>query len=236
VEQLADLWARVTAPSPALDALPLWLALAVAVLAVLPPVWRHSRHAVTIVHEAGHGFAATVTGRRLSGIRLHSDTSGVTVSVGRPRGAGMALTLLAGYPAPALIGLGTAWLTGIGHAAAALWALLLLVVLVLIQIRNWFGLWSVLVTAALLIAVTWWAPSGWQTAAAYAVTWFLLLGAPRPVVELQRSRRRQAGRARTSDADVLARLTHVPALVWVGVFAAVTTATAVLGGSLLTAP
>jgi hypothetical protein len=50
-------------------------------------------------------------------------------------------------------------------------------------------------------------------------------------VELQRSRGRGP---RTSDADVLARLTRVPGLVWVGVFLAVTVATAVVGGSLLT--
>jgi hypothetical protein len=62
------------------------------------------------------------------------------------------------------------------------------------------------------------------------VTWFLLLAAPRPVLELQRSRRHGP---RTSDADVLARLTHVPGLVWVGVFAAVTLGTAVVGGGLL---
>ncbi len=29
---------------------------------------------------------------------------------------------------------------------------------------------------------------------------------------------RRRGRARTSDADVLARLTHVPAVLWVGLF------------------
>ncbi|WP_210508781.1 M50 family metallopeptidase [Naasia sp. SYSU D00057] len=234
MEQLADLWARVTAPSPALDALPLWVALAVAVLAVLPPVWRHSRHAVTIVHEAGHGFAATVTGRRLSGIRLHSDTSGVTVSVGRPRGPGMALTLLAGYPAPALVGLGTAWLTGIGHAAAALWALLLLVVLVLVQIRNWFGLWSVLVAGAAVFAVTWWAPTAWHGFAATAVSAFLLLGGVRTVGELQSARRREGrGRRGTTDADQLSRVAGLPGIAWVGLFLLLALACTASGGALL---
>ncbi|HEY8590025.1 MAG TPA: M50 family metallopeptidase, partial [Naasia sp.] len=115
MEQLGDFWARVIAAAPPLD--PTWTAgaLLVAAIAVLTPLWRNARHAITIVHEAGHGFAATVTGRRLAGIRLHSDTSGVTVSVGRPTGPGMALTLLAGYPAPALAGLAVAGLVGRGH-------------------------------------------------------------------------------------------------------------------------
>ena len=63
------------------------------------------------------------------------------------------------------------------------------------------------------------------------MTWFLLLAAPRPVVELQEQRRR--GRGRSSDADVLARLTRVPGLLWVGLFLVVTVGCLVLGGSML---
>ena len=42
-------------------------------------IWRISRNVVTIAHEGGHAMIALLTGRRLDGIRLHSDTSGVTV-------------------------------------------------------------------------------------------------------------------------------------------------------------
>jgi hypothetical protein len=42
-------------------------------------VWRRARNVITIVHEGGHAVAALVTGRRLTGIRLHSDTSGLTL-------------------------------------------------------------------------------------------------------------------------------------------------------------
>jgi hypothetical protein len=234
VEQLADLWARVTALQPSLDPPLLWIALALAAAAVFTPLWRVARHAVTIVHEAGHGFAATVTGRRLSGIRLHSDTSGVTVSVGRPRGPGMALTLLAGYPGPALVGLGVAWLAGSGRAAGALWAVLALLVLVLVQIRNWFGLWSVLVAGAVVFALTWWAPGPWQAFGAVAVAGFLLLGAVRTVFELQSARRREGrGRRGMTDADQLARVAGLPAIVWVGLFLLLALFCAALGATLL---
>ena len=67
-------------PGPVIAA----LAVAAAALVLLPRAWLVTRHVVTIVHEGAHGLAALLTGRRLSGIRLHSDTSGVTVSVGRP--------------------------------------------------------------------------------------------------------------------------------------------------------
>jgi hypothetical protein len=103
-----------------------------------------------------------------------------------------------------------------------------------VQIRNWFGLWSVLVSAGVVFAVSWWLPEAWQSAFAYAVTWFLLLAAPRPVVELQALRWRRG--ARSSDADQLARLTGVPALVWVAVFLVVSAGTLALGAWLLLEP
>jgi hypothetical protein len=109
-----------------------------------------------------------------------------------------------------------------------LWLLLAALALLLLQIRNWFGLLSVLVTGGALFAVSWWADATWQVAVAYGMSWFLLLGSVRPVVELQGERSR--GRARTSDADLLARLTGVPGICWVLLFAVVTVGCAVLGG------
>ena len=50
--------------------------------------WPYTRMLVTITHEGGHAVAALLAGRRLQGIRLHSDTSGLTVSSGRPSGPG----------------------------------------------------------------------------------------------------------------------------------------------------
>ena len=94
--------------------------------------------------------------------------------------------------------------------------------LLLIQVRNWFGLWSVLVSGAVVFGVSWWLEPQVQSAFAYSLTWFLLLAAPRPVLELQ-TQRRGAGTT-SSDADQLARLTRVPAIVWVGFFLMVTAA------------
>jgi Peptidase M50B-like len=209
-------WERVTAPVPELSTAVLLGAAVVAALLVLSPaLWRTTRHAVTIAHEGAHGVTALLTGRRLSGIRLHSDTSGLTVSAGRPTGPGMVLTCAAGYTGPGLLGLGAAALLASGHAVGLLWALLLLLALLLLQIRNWYGLWSVLVTGIVVFAATWWLPAQGQAAFAAVGTWFLLLAAPKTVLELQRSRRRRG--APHSDADQLAGLTRLPALFWVGV-------------------
>lgn len=201
---------------------------AVALVAVAPrPVWRLTRNAVTIAHEGGHALVALCTGRRLSGIRLHRDTSGVTVSYGKPRGPGMVLTALAGYVAPALLGLGGAALLGTGHITALLWACVGLLGLMLLMIRNWFGVVTLLVTGAAVFIVTWYATAQVQAAFADFAVWFLLFGGVRPVFELQWQRSR--GRAPQSDADQLARLTGVPALLWVLLFAAVALGCALLG-------
>jgi len=183
VDLLGRFWARVTTTAPDLPPTVLWGTAAAAALLVLSPVlWRPARHVVTIAHEGAHGLVALAAGRRLSGIRLHSDTSGLTVSAGRPTGLGMVLTLVAGYTGPGLFGLGAAALLATGHAVGLLWALLGLLALLLVQIRNWYGLWSVLVTGAVVLAATWWLPPNGQAAFAALATWFLLLAAPRTVV------------------------------------------------------
>ena len=229
---LADVWERATTAQPAPE-VRLVLATAFVALAVIvvPGVWRIARNALTVVHEGSHAFVAVLSGRRLAGVRLHSDTSGLTVSVGRNKGPGMVATAFAGYVGPSVLGLGAAWLLGRGYAVGLLWLLLVALAVLLLQIRNLYGLWVVLASAILLVAVSWWAPTPWQVAVAYTVTWFLLLGAPRAVVELQGSRRRAGRGGGSSDADVLSRLTRVPAVVWVGVFWLVCVGALVLGGS-----
>ncbi|MCR6492953.1 M50 family metallopeptidase [Cellulomonas sp. P24] len=226
---VVPLWERASAVQPPPSGQVIAATAAVAFLLVaVPGLWARTRHAVTIVHEGAHATAAVLTGRRLTGIRLHSDTSGLTVSVGRPTGAGMVTTVLVGYIGPALLGLGSAALLRAGHAVGLLWLLLVALLVLIVQVRNWFGLWSMLVFGALIVAVTWWASAEVQVAFAYLVTWFLLIAAPRPVIELQRLRRRR--RTSGSDADVLARLTHLPGLVWVGFFLVVDVGALGLGG------
>ena len=228
MDVLPAIWAKALAVQPAP---PVWTvlatAVAAAVLVLAPATWPVTRHVVTIAHEAAHGFVALLAGRRLRGIRLHSDTSGLTLSSGRPTGPGMVLTLAAGYVGPALLGLAAAALLGSGHAVGLLWAVLLLLALLLVQVRNWFGLWSVLVSGVVVFVVSWSLPAQAQSAFAYLVAWFLLLSAPRAVLELQRQRRRGAGRG--SDADQLARLTGIPGVLWVACFLAVTGCALVLG-------
>nr|WP_313886276.1 M50 family metallopeptidase [Amycolatopsis viridis] len=196
--------------------------------------WRLARNVVTIVHEAGHALVAVLAGRRLQGIKLHSDTSGVTVSRGKPEGPGMVLTALAGYPAPGILGLVFASLLAAGRITALLVLAALLLLGVLVMVRNAHGVLSVVLTAAGLAVVALVAGPEVQAWFVYLITWFLLLGALRPVVELQMKRRR--GAARDSDADQLARLTEVPAALWMLMLAVIAITCLVVGGAWLLEP
>jgi hypothetical protein len=197
--------------------------LAAAVLALLvvgwSASWRVARGVVTIAHEGGHALVAVLAGRGLTGIRLHADTSGVTTSRGRAGGLGLVLTFVAGYPAPAVLGLVGALLVATDRAAASLWLVVVLLAATLLQIRNAYGVLSVVATGGLVGAVAWWGDAALQGAFAAAMAWFLMFGALRSVRELQRGRRGGAPRfGDESDADALARLTGVPGGMWAGLF------------------
>ena len=196
--------------------------------------WRLARNVITIVHEAGHALIAVLVGRRLRGITLHSDTSGVTVSRGKREGPGMVCTALAGYVAPSLIGIGLGALFGAGKITLLLWVMTALMLAVLVMIRNLYGVLSVLVTGAALVVVSVVTTSEVQSAFACLIVWFLLFGGIRPVWELQVKRHR--GHARDSDADQLGRLTGVPGIFWVAMFMIVALGATFVGGMWLLEP
>ena len=229
---IGNLWDRVTGTQP--DP-PWWLVILAGVIALLavghPPTWRVARNVVTIAHEGGHALIALLFGRKLDGIRLHSDTSGVTVSRGRPTGAGMVFTALAGYITPPLLGLAFAVLLSGGRITLMLWASLALLAAMLIMIRNAYGVLTVVGTGAIIFAVSWLGDTEVQAGFAYLAAWFLLLAGARPVIELQRMRARH--QAPRSDADQLAHLTGVPGLAWVGVFTIVALLALFAGAQLL---
>ncbi|WP_336205539.1 M50 family metallopeptidase [Nonomuraea sp. LPB2021202275-12-8] len=226
------LWAQLievqSAPAP-------WVvagsALAALAIVTFTMSWQLTRGLITIAHEGGHAVMALLTRRKLEGIRLHSDTSGVTLTRGRPNGPGMVLTALAGYLAPSLLGLAAAWLTDQGRITLLIWSMLLFLVCMLLLIRNLYGALILLVTGGAVFAVSMYAPAEVQQVVALVVVWFLLFGGIRPIFELQRKRRRR--QARDSDADQLARLTFLPGGFYVLFFLLVGAASMVAGAYLM---
>lgn len=224
MDLIAEVWQRARATDPPLSEATVLL-IGFLALGLVMFAWPAVRQLITVGHEGGHALVAVLSGRRLSGIRLHSDTSGLTLTRGRPRGPGMVATLFAGYPAASLLGLGAAALAGSGHSAGLLWLAVGLLALMLVKIRNLYGLAVVLGTGAAVALASWYAPPEWLAWFAFAIAWLLLLAGPRPVLEtvLHRSHRQ----APHSDAAQLARLTKVPRMVWSVLWLVMT------GGSLL---
>lgn len=222
-----EIWRRSVEVQPTPD----WQIIAalgvVALVVAASPLWPMVRMLATITHEGGHALIALLTGRRLTGIKLNRDTSGVTLSRGRPGGAGMVATLLAGYPAPALTGLAAALLLGSGRAVGMLWLAVLLLGVLLLLMRNLYGIVVVVGLGAAVAALTWTLPEVWLSWIAYGVCWVLLWSAPRPIIELARHPERG------SDVDQLARLTRVPRILWLSLFGVVTVAAVGLGVWLL---
>mgnify|MGYP003934984205 FL=1 len=229
---LDALWSELATPQdPPPDLVIVACGLGVLAVVLHPASWHITRGLITIAHEGGHALAALLSRRKLAGIRLHSDTSGVTLTKGRPTGPGMIATAAAGYVAPSLLGLGGALLASAGYVRALLWGALVLLAGMLLLIRNVFGAVSLLVVGGALFALSWFTPDEVQGVVAYLGVWFLLVGGVRPIFELQAKRRR--GTAGNSDADQLARLTHIPGTVWVGFFLLVAAACLLYGGYLL---
>ena len=226
---LAQLWHEAVTAEPLPPRL---LVLGTAVAALILVGWRRAwpvtRTVVTMAHEGGHALVALAVGRRLDGVRVQRSTAGLTVSAGSASGPGIVATAAAGYLAPPLLGLGAAALLATGHLVAALLLSLVMVAALTLMVRNAYGILATLTVAAAVALVTWRGSSLLQAAFGYAMVWFLLIGGIRPVLELQRSRRR--GRASRSDADQLALLTGVPGGVWVGLFALVALGSLVISG------
>jgi hypothetical protein len=200
-------------------------------LVVAPRPWRLLRPVVTIAHEGGHVAVALLAGRRLAGTRVHADASGSMRSRGQSRGPGMVATLLAGYVTPCLLGLGAAALVAADQHQLILGCVIALLAALLVTVRNVFGGMAIVLTGVVLLAVAVYASPPFQEAGASLLAWFLLFGGLRSVSDLRLGRRR--GRGRDSDADQLARVTRVPAVVWVLGFALVAVGTLAAATALL---
>ncbi len=195
---------------PVADGVPLtaygiWIALGGAVVAVLvEPLWRLLRLAVTLVHELGHAIVGMLVGRRFTGFVLRGDMSGHAVTVGRPRGPGRVLSTWAGYPAPAVVGAGMVWAAVRGWSAPVTTVVLVVLVVALLRVRSALTVLVTLVALAGTAALWWWRDDALQEQVLIGTGIVLLVGAWRHLAVALRDR------SRTSDAAVVADLSHLP--------------------------
>ena len=126
---------------------------------------------------------------------------------------------------PSLIGLAGAALLDSGHDPRSLLLVGLLALTgMFLMIRNVVGGLVLLLFGGLLVLAGYRAGAQLQAAAAYTLTWFLLLSGVRGSFELFR------GFSHDSDPAHLSRMTFLPAAIWVLLFAAASGAALLIGG------
>ena len=217
LSRIGEIQAHLTAAGSVLIGL-----MALAVVGV-QAIWEVARYVDTIAHEGMHAVTGSALGRKVRGVELRGNGDGLTdVSPGGT--AGSILIGFAGYLGPSAFGLGAAKLIEVGHSVAVLWLTLLLLVLLLFVLRNAFSYVPVLIVGTPLFLVARYASVGIETAAAYAVAWFLLLSGVRKVIY------RGTG---AGDAGNLASMTHIWRGFWVLLWLAGSIAAVAVGGTLL---
>lgn len=183
-------------------------AAALAALCVATPLWAVVRPLVTVVHELGHAVVGVLCGRRFTGFVVNPDMSGHTVTAGRPRGIGLVLTTVAGYPMPAAVGAVMIAAAMGGRAPLILVTAGGLMIAALVRARS---LYTALALVTLLAATgaAWWRGSIELTSAAVCGAGVVLLvGAWRQLVSVVV----HGGRA--DDPGALASLTRAPRWIW----------------------
>lgn len=195
--------------------------LATVALCITPPTWRHTRHVATVVHEMGHVFTAWLFGRKIAGIKLHSDTSGLTISQGKPRGIGVLATFLSGYPAPSLAGTAMIWAVFTGWSGVGLTLLVVLLFWAFWLTSNAFGF--LVVIPALAVTCYVWAHNDPTTSATFvlAVGMFLVIAGLRCVGDLWRLHQAPDQDSSTTDAAMAAQHSLFPATLWTVLFGTV---------------
>jgi hypothetical protein len=188
-------------------------------------IWRVARHFGVIMHEGAHAVAGWSTGRKVSGVRLNRNASGTTSTSGPDRGPGRVITAFAGYVGPSLFGLSAAVLITLGDTEVVLWLALIFLAVMLVFVRNFFGVISVVLSGALIFLTLHYGNAEFQAVAAYAISWFLLFCGVRLVFT--------GGGSNAPDAETLSGLTHVPAFVWATVWFVIAVAALWAGGHLL---
>jgi hypothetical protein len=216
-----------------------WLAPAVmgGVIAVMLTVvgWKVVTHALTAVHEGAHALFTSTSGGKVLGVTIGRDGGGATGFQGIGW-LGRFFTAMAGYLGPSMFGLAGAFLLIHGHTVPVLWLSLGFLAILLLQIRNPFGAFVVVVTGGLLYLVVRYTAGMVQACLAFAWIWLLLIGGFGDVIALARLRgqAKQAGRKDdSSDAHALRTLTFLPASMWVGMLWLLTLVGLIFGAGLL---
>lgn len=211
-------------PLPAPEVILIGLLTALVVL--VQTLWLIVSPFETVVHESAHVFAGILTGRTILAVKINEPNGGSTDMVPKT-GCGYGIVAFVGYIGPSAAGLIAAGLIATGRMYAVLWLGLLLLAVMLVTVRNFFGVLVIITGGVLFYLVLRYGTARTETAAAYGVAWFLLISGTRKAIEI-------VGRPRdVDDAGILARMIFVWRWVWCLLWLAATIAALAFGGRIL---
>jgi len=186
---------------------------------VFPGTWQLVRHFQVMAHEGSHSLIGSAVGFRTTGVTLSRSAEGLTKLEGTSF-----LAALAGYLGPSGFGLAAAKLISIRHSVAVLWISLVLLAVLLLLVRNWFGRVTVFAAMAVIFFIARYTSVAAETVTAYTIAWLLLLSGVRIVIARWKG---------SGDAKVLAEMTRTWPIIWTLLWLAATSVALVVGGSML---
>src|SRR6516165_941135 len=177
----------ISAATHAVGRLPAPVAVAVGfaalILVVMPGFWEMVRLVDTMAHEGAHAVVGSCLGSRVLSVRLRADGDGKTKLRPGP-GAGV---------------------TAHSQIVPVLWIGVLLLVILLLSVRNLFGIAVVIGTGFLLFSIVHSKNAGLEVVTAYLLSWMLLLSGVRSVLEHGTG---------AGDAGILREMTGFPRSLW----------------------
>lgn len=146
-----------------------------------PGTWMFIRYFTTMAHEGSHVIMRSLQGFKIVGVdlKMKDADGGTTADPPTPN----VPSGLIGYVGPSAFGLLAAWLISIGHIVAVLWLALALLFLLLANVRNLFGIATVVIAGYVIYIFARYGTVRHEAIAAYGMAWLLLLSGIRVVAD-----------------------------------------------------
>ncbi len=185
----------------------------------------------TFAHEMGHGLSALALGASFDEMLLHADGSGMAVWHGNPSPLATALIAAGGLVGPTLAGVGLLLVSRAPRFARAVLVMvaLLLLVVVLLWVRNAFGIGFVLAWALCLGLAAKLLPDAGAAFVLHLIAVTLCLSWLTDLDYMFSNQALVNGVALPSDSAVIAQALWLPYWFWGGVVAAFSLAVLLLG-------
>ena len=184
----------------------------------IPYIGKYFRVTNTLIHESGHALAALLMSGEIYSVELFGDTSGTAVTKTHGKFSQF-LVSIAGYPFGSALAFLLFYIISIDHNRIVLYILACFSLLnLMFLVRNTYGIFWIVTFTIIIFVVNFYAGDFLQFTFSAWLAGIILFEALYSSIELVMIAKKKPKAA--GDAANLARLTHIPALVWAVLFVA----------------